>query len=99
MVQKIPSHFVRARGPNTKEADQTQCPWQELVPLEYWHFGKVFSNEEAQRFPGKHPWNHAIDLVEDAPPMLNCKTYLLGEGQQKLIDEFIADHLKKGYIH
>ena len=31
--------------------------------------------------------------------MLNCKTYPLGEGQQKLLDEFIANHLKKGYIH
>ena len=63
-----------------KEADQTQCPWQELVPHEYRHFGKVFTNEEAQQFPGKRPWDHAIDLVEDAPPMLNCKTYPLGEG-------------------
>ena len=56
-----------------KEADQMQRPWQELVPHEYRHFGKVFSNEEAQQFPGKRPWDHAIDLVEDAPPMLNCK--------------------------
>ena len=31
--------------------------------------------------------------------MLNCKTYPLAEGQQKLLDEFIVDHLKKGYIH
>ena len=29
-------------------ADQMQCPWQKLVPLEYHHFGKVFSDEEAQ---------------------------------------------------
>ena len=42
-----------------KEADQTQHPWQELVPLEYHRFGKVFSNKEAQRFPGKCPWDHA----------------------------------------
>ena len=38
-----------------KEADQTQHPWQELVPLEYHRFGKVFSDEEAQQFPGKRP--------------------------------------------
>ena len=37
--------------------------------------------------------------MDDVPAMLNCKTYPLGEGQQKLLDEFIADHLKKGYIH
>ena len=54
-----------------KEADQTQHPWQELVLLEYHRFGKVFSDEEAQRFSGKRPWDHAIDLMDDAPPMLN----------------------------
>ena len=75
-----------------------QCPWQELVPLEYHHFGKVFSDKEAQQFPGKRSWDHAINLVDDAPAMLNCKTYPLGKGQQKLLDEFISDHLKKGYI-
>ena len=75
-----------------------QHPWQELVSLEYHCFGKVFSDKEAQQFPGKHSWDHAIDLVDDAPAMLNCKTYPLGEGQQKLLDEFISDHLKKGYI-
>ena len=31
-----------------QEADQTQRPWQELVPLKYHRFGKVFSDEEAQ---------------------------------------------------
>ena len=36
--------------------------------------------------------------MDDTPPMLNCKTYPLVEGQQKLLDKFIADHLKKGYI-
>ena len=36
--------------------------------------------------------------MDDAPLMLNCKTYPLVEGQQKLLDGFIADHLKKGYI-
>ena len=82
-----------------QEADQMQHPWQDLVPLEYHCFVKVFSDKETQWFPGKCPWDHAIDLVDDAPAMLNCKTYPLGKGQQKLLDEFISDHLKKGYIY
>ena len=81
-----------------READQMQHPWQELVPLKYYCFGKVFSDKEAQQFPRECPWDHAIDLVDDTPSMLNCKTYPLAEGQQKLLDKFIADHLKKGYI-
>ena len=32
-------------------ADKTERTWQEQVPLEYHQFGKVFSNEKAQRFP------------------------------------------------
>ena len=90
--------LIKATELAAKEADQMQRPWQKLVPLEYHRFGKVFSDEEAQQFPGKRPWDHAIDLMDDAPPMLNCKTYPLAEGQQKLLDEFITDHLKKGYI-
>ena len=32
-------------------ADKTEHPWHELVPLEYHHYGKVFSEIKAQRFP------------------------------------------------
>ena len=32
-------------------ADTVECSWQEQVPAEYHCYGKVFSNEEAQRFP------------------------------------------------
>ena len=90
--------LTKATALAAEKADQTQRHWRELIPLEYHKFGKVFSNTAAERFPGKHPWDHAIDLVEDTPGTLDCKTYPLGEGQQKLLDEFIAEHLKKGYI-
>jgi hypothetical protein len=79
--------------------DKTKCTWQEQVPLEYHCFGKVFSEEESQRLPGSHPWDHAIDLIAKAPPMLDCKTYPLAPGQQELLDEFLKEHLAKGYIH
>jgi Retroviral aspartyl protease len=60
--------------------DKNKCTWQEQVPLEYYHFGKVFSKEESQRLPGSRPWDHAIDLIAKAPPMLDCKTYPLASG-------------------
>ena len=78
--------------------DDTPQHWTELVPYEYHKFGKVFSDKDAERFPKKHPWDHAIDLIDSTPPMLNCKTYPLGEGQQAVLDKFIDEHLKKGYI-
>ena len=40
--------LIKATELAAKEADQMQCPWQELVPLKYHCFGKVFSDEEAQ---------------------------------------------------
>jgi hypothetical protein len=79
-------------------ADKTIRTWQEQVPIEYHRYGKVFSDKAAQRFPPPRPWDHAIDLIPDAPPILDCKTYPLPEGQQRHLDEFLAEHLKKGYI-
>jgi hypothetical protein len=66
--------------------------------VEYHKYSKVFSDEEAQCFPTSHPWDHVIDLIPEAPATLNCKVYLLAPGQQKALNEFLDEHLKKGYI-
>jgi hypothetical protein len=89
---------TKATALAAEKADKTIRTWQEQVPIEYHCYGAVFSEEASQRFPGPRPWDHAIDLVENAPELLNCKTYPLHEGQQELLDEFLREHLKKGYI-
>ncbi|MGA7507230.1 MAG: reverse transcriptase family protein, partial [Erwinia billingiae] len=81
-----------------EKADKTTRTWQEQVPIEYHRYDKVFSEEKSRRLPGPRPWDHAIDLVKGAPEILDCKTYSLPEGQLKLLDEFLAEHLEKGYI-
>jgi hypothetical protein len=68
------------------------------VPKEYHKYAKVFSETEAQRFPKKKPFDHAIDLLPDAPATLDCKLYPLAPGEQHALDDFIKEHLKKGYI-
>jgi len=78
--------------------DTTKRIWQELIPAEYHRFGKVFSDKEAERFPDSCPWDHAIDLMPEALPILNCKVYPLAEGQQELLDKFLQEHEGKGYI-
>jgi hypothetical protein len=96
-----PIHIRRTTKSTTLAAeavDKTKHTWQEQVPLEYHHFGKVFSEEESQRLPGSCPWDHAINLIAKAPPMLDCKTYPLAPGQQELLDKFLKEHLAKGYI-
>ena len=48
-----------------------------VIPEEYqWHW-KVFSEEEAQRFPPKRVDNHAINLKPGAPETIDCKVYPL----------------------
>jgi hypothetical protein len=68
------------------------------VPQEYHKYAKVFSEEEAQRFPKPKPFNHAINLLPNAPVTLDCKLYPLAPGEQHALDDFIKEHLKKGYI-
>jgi hypothetical protein len=78
--------------------DHTKHTWQEQVPEPYHWFSRVFSDEESQRFPESKSWDHAIDLLPDAPPTLDCKVYPLPEGQQDVLDKFLEEHLAKGYI-
>jgi hypothetical protein len=44
------------------------------------------------------PWDHAIDLLPDAPKTLDCKLYPLTPGEQDFLDKFIKEHLDKEYI-
>jgi hypothetical protein len=94
--------FIRQTVISTKlatdAANKEEIKWQDLMPVEYHKYGKVFSDEKVQCFPTSHPWDHAIDLISEVPAMLNCKVYLLTPGQQKALDEFLDKHLKKGYI-
>src|ERR1700741_1466531 len=79
-------------------ADKKKRTWQEQVPTEYHKFGKVFSETKAQRFPGPRPWDHAIDLKPGAPETLDYIVYPLSPGQQESLNQFLDEHLSKGYI-
>jgi hypothetical protein len=79
-------------------ADTTKRHWKEVIPTEYHKFGKVFSEKASQRLLARQPWDHAIKLLPDAPATLDCKTYSLAQGQQKLLNEFLTEHLAKEYI-
>src|SRR5262249_43821747 len=59
---------------------------------------KVFSEQEAQCFPLAREEDHVINLKEGAPETLNCKTYPLSPKENQELDEFLDEHLKKGYI-
>ena len=67
------------------------------LPLEYSHHSKVFSEEESQRFPLSKPYDHKIDLVENAE-MKRSKVYPLSIPELKELDNYLEENLKKGYI-
>jgi hypothetical protein len=78
------------------EAAQTQKT--SALPNRYKVHAKVFSEEEAQRFPNAREWDHAIELKKDAPATLPGKIYALTQPEKQALKEFISEHLKKKYI-
>ena len=79
-------------------ADTTKREWTDLVPPELHDFAKVFSEDASQRLPEHQPWDHAIELLDGAPPVLDCKVYPLTLAEQEALDKFLEEHLAKGYI-
>ena len=68
------------------------------LPEHYQKHARVFSEQEAQRFPGPRLWDHTIELKKDAPATLPGKIYALTQDEQKALQEFIKEHVQKGYI-
>ena len=79
-------------------AEQNQTKATPQLPKEYQRHAQVFSEQRAQRFPESRPWDHAIELKKDAPSTLPGKIYSLTQSEQKALQEFIKEHLQKGYI-
>ncbi len=81
-----------------KAMDHTKKTFEQMVPTQYHRHRKVFSEEASHRFPPKRPWDHAIDLLPDAPKTLDCKVYPLAITEGDALTEFLNEQLEKGYI-
>jgi len=73
--------------------DKKKCTWQELVPEQYHRHGKVFSEAVSERFPDRHPWDHTIELKDDAPTSINCCVYPLSPKEKEEQQEFLSQNL------
>ena len=83
----------------SKLAEQEQSTKKATpLPEHYQKHTHVFSKQEVQRFPGPRLWDYAIELKKDAPTTLPGKIYTLTQDEQKALQEFIKEHVKKGYI-
>jgi hypothetical protein len=68
------------------------------LPSEYQRHARIFSDEEAQRFPPSRPWDHAINLKPDTPDTINCKVYPIAPSRKLALRKWIDDEEAKGYI-
>jgi len=79
----------------TKEIEKRS--FEELVPEEYREYRSVFEKTASECFPESRPWDHRIDLKPDFVPK-KAKTYPLSIEEEKEMNKFIDDNLRKGFI-
>jgi len=88
---------VVARTTVSTTLAKAEQPKNIKIPPEFRQYGKVFSDEEAQRLPKHQPWDHKIDLI---PGMEMKKTtvYRLTPIEKVALKEYIEDGLKRGTL-
>ena len=85
-------------GSVTIHPDKPEAPTTDQLSKEYAHYKKVFSKKQSQRLPKHTIWNHAIELLPNAPATLPAQLIPLNLKERKEMHKFIAEHLKRGMI-
>ena len=68
------------------------------LPTEYQRHSKIFSESESQRLPGHTIWDHAIELLPNAPMTLPGWLLPLTQEEIAKCQKFVQEHLKRGTI-
>jgi hypothetical protein len=68
------------------------------VPQEYQRHAKVFSEAASQRLPQFSVWDHAIELLPDAPATLPGRLLPLTQEEHEETRKIVQEHLKRGTI-
>ena len=96
--EERPNIAIRKYSPAQQMEHKYNAEQEEsILPTQYLPWKEVFEQKAAERFPSKHPWDHAIELKEDSKPKKG-KIYPLNPLQQNTLDEWIKEQLTKGYI-
>jgi hypothetical protein len=70
-----------------------------LIPEEYHsEFANVFSKKEAETLPEHRSYDHTILLQEGTSPPFVGHNYSLSPAELKVLDQYIKDNLRKGFI-
>jgi hypothetical protein len=87
----------------SQESLQSESPESQpdlhLIPEEYRaEFAKVFSKKEAEVLPQHRSYDHTIVLQEGTTPPFAGSNYSLSPAELKVLDQYIKDNLRKGFI-
>ena len=85
-------------GSVTIHPHSPETPPTHQLPKEYERHKKVFSEEQSQRLPGHTIWDHAIELLPNAPATLPARLIPLNLKEREEMHKFVAEHLKRGTI-
>jgi hypothetical protein len=63
-------------------------------PNEFHKYSKVFSEEKSQRLPRHTIWDHAIELLPNAPATLPGRLLPLTKLEKEEMQKFVEEHLR-----
>src|SRR6266567_681221 len=66
---------------------------EEAIPPEYRRHQKVFDEDSSQRLPRHTIWDHAIELLPNAPSTLPGRLLPLTQKEHEEMHKFVAEHL------
>ena len=64
------------------------------VPEEFHRHTKVFSKQKSQQLPRRMVWDHAIELLPNAPKSLAGRLLRLPQDEIREIEKFTVEHLQ-----
>src|SRR6266702_4952267 len=86
--EEEPPYAILRKTPTASELaqkamDKTKRTFEQMVPEEYRRHVRTFNEKESHRFPPARPWDHAIELLPDAPKAFDCKIYPMARGEEE----------------
>lgn len=97
--EALTSLYIQAKiNPAMEFAQEARQQKEKVAIPEYLQpFAEVFEKKAVERFPEPRLYDHAIDLKPDFVPR-DCKVYPLSPEEERKLNEFVDENLKKGYI-
>ncbi len=71
---------------------------EDIVPQWCHEYLDVFTEKEVIDLPPHWPWDHHINLVPDAPPLIFCHTYPLSHAKEEFQTKYIQEQLDTSLI-